>query len=478
MSNLFATMNNTAQALRTYDRALSVVQNNIQNAQTPGYARQRQSFVALPFQPAAGLLGGVKAGIVESGRDRYAEASVQNSLSSLGYYSFQAGSLAEIDQLLSLQNQNGIPEALGRMFQSFSAWSVNPNSTLARQTVIAAAGNAASAFRQTAASLDQKAQQTQLQARDFVAQINSLASAVSGYNAYVRAHAEPDASADANVHQALDALSELANFTTIAQPDGTISVLLGGQTALVVGENTYPISMDVSFGSGAPPALPDGMPPMRIRSADGTEITGAITGGTLGAALDLRNRIIPHFLGDGNQSGVLNQLAGGLAGRVNSLLQAGQASSGPPAIAGQALFGFDSSSPSTIAKSLHVEALDPSALAAISPGPPYQSNGTALALAALQNSHDPADQIDGMSFLDFYAHLAAGIGSETQRAQNNKADHELYAAQARSLRQEMSGVSLDEEAVQLMELQRSYEATARLVTVVDELTQTVLNMLR
>jgi len=75
------------------------------------------------------------------------------------------------------------------------------------------------------------------------------------------------------------------------------------------------------------------------------------------------------------------------------------------------LFTYDTSNATRVAATL---ALDPGItadqLAAIDPGPPYASNGTALKLAGLANPQDPADQIDNVSYVNFYGNLAAGVG--------------------------------------------------------------------
>ena len=51
-------------------------------------------------------------------------------------------------------------------------------------------------------------------------------------------------------------------------------------------------------------------------------------------------------------------------------------------------------------------------------------------------------------------------------------------SQARALREQSSGVSLDDEAVHVLEFQRSYQAAAKMMGVVDELTQTVIGLIR
>jgi len=120
----------------------------------------------------------------------------------------------------------------------------------------------------------------------------------------------------------------------------------------------------------------------------------------------------------------------------------------------------------------------PQMLAAIDPGPPYVSNGTALKLAAMAQAQDPADRINGFSFTEFYGDLAGRIGRELATARDNRDFRSQAVAQARNLRQQLSGVSLDEEAVRLVEFQRAYQANARLLTTLNELLDTTLGLMR
>ena len=84
MSNLLSTMASTAGALNAYDRVLAVTQNNVANASTPGYVKQSLVLQALPFDPAGGLCGGVRAGEMQNARDRYADQTVRRETSLLG----------------------------------------------------------------------------------------------------------------------------------------------------------------------------------------------------------------------------------------------------------------------------------------------------------------------------------------------------------------------------------------------------------
>jgi len=193
--------------------------------------------------------------------------------------------------------------------------------------------------------------------------------------------------------------------------------------------------------------------------------------------LDMRNRVLPSYLGDGTHAGDLNRMAQEFADRVNNLLLSGYISDGPP-VAGVPLFVYDTTSAANVAKSLTVDpTLTPDQLAAIDPGPPYLSNGIPLALSKLAAPTNPVDMIGGLSYSEFYGRMAAQVGSELQSAQDGEQVQQSLVAQAKSQRDQLSGVSLDEEAMILVEFQRAYQANSRFLTVLDELTEETINII-
>src|SRR5262249_51188221 len=120
----------------------------------------------------------------------------------------------------------------------------------------------------------------------------------------------------------------------------------------------------------------------------------------------------------------------------------------------------------------------PDQLAAISPGPPYVSNGVPLAISQLATPTTAADQIDGVSYTEFFGNMAASVGSQLQDAQNGEQVQQSLLAQAQDQRQQLSGVSLDEEATTVVQFQRAYQAASRLISVLDQLTLDTINILR
>src|SRR5712691_6454507 len=126
MSNLLSSLATAGSALDVYQRALDVVQNNITNSTTPGYAKQSLNLEARSFDIAGGLAGGVAAHGLSSARDEYAEEEVRRQLQLQGRYEMQAQGTASIESLFNVSGNSGVSADLNQLFQSFSAWSVSP----------------------------------------------------------------------------------------------------------------------------------------------------------------------------------------------------------------------------------------------------------------------------------------------------------------------------------------------------------------
>jgi flagellar hook-associated protein 1 FlgK len=477
--SLLASLTNSSNALRAFDRAIAVTQNNVSNASTPAWASQRLDLIAIPFDPVAGLTGGVIAGDVQSSRNEFSEAAVQRAQTSLGTSSQRSASLTAVQSALNLSGADGIPASLGALFQSFSAWSQDPLSQASRQAVMSRAQQVVDSFQTTVTSLQQVNQDTERQIGQSVEQINAYAQQLVGYNAELRNGDRGDAALDAKIHSTLENLSQIVNFTASVQVDGTVTVMIGGQASLVVGEHRYAFTAQIADPASLPPGSPGVPPSASILDSTGQDITSKISGGSVGALLDTHNRVLASLLGDARQPGDLNRLAQTLADHVNQLLMAGNVSDGPPPVPGTPLFSYDTSNATTTASTLALApGLTADQLAAIDPGPPYVSNGMAVNLAALANPKDAADEIDKISYVEFFGNLAAGVGRQLAAATDQQGIQQQVLTQVQSLRQHISGVSLDEQAASLVEFQRAYQANAQLFSILNSLTQTVVNMLQ
>jgi len=288
-----------------------------------------------------------------------------------------------------------------------------------------------------------------------------------------------DSGLNARMHAALDELATLADVNAAFQSDGTVSLMLNGETPLLLEDKQFKISSSLYQPQEPTPTNANGPANVRIQGSDGSDITSKTTGAQLGALLHLRNQILPSFIGDAYQPGDLNRMAKQLADRVNQLLTSGNITDGPPAQAGVPLFTYNTSDGTATAASLSVDpSVTPDQLAAISPGPPSVSNGVPLALSALASPVDDADKVNGLSFSQFYGQLAGRVGTALNDATNNQEVQQSLLSQAKELRQQYQGVSLDEEATILMQFQRAYQATSKFLSVLDQLTENAINILK
>lgn len=453
MGSIMASLLNSSDAMRMFQRGMEVVQNNVSNANTPGYAKQRLGLMADRFQPETGLTGGVSTfGNIDS-RDAFADRTVRRRLEQLSSEQQRAALLSQLEPVLQIQEGAGISGALTKLWSAFSGLTVSPNDPGLRQAALDQASRLAESFRYTSASLGQQSAETDRSIIDTVSQLNYLATRIAALNHEFRNdyRSQQDAGLNAQMANLLEQVSEIADTNVVRQADGSVTVYLGDQSLLVVGDHAYSLTTDTS---GTPAVVLD---------PQGMDVGPSLSGGKLYALLQFRNVDIPSYKGQ------LDRLAQSVADEVNTLLSAGLDQSGQPP--GVNLFTYDTTVGA--AATLAVNAMTPDQLALASVTAPG-GNGNALALSQL----DRARPLDGFTFQQFFGNIAAQAGRALSTANANVESNNQLVAQARTWRDEISRVDLNEEAAMMIEYQRSFEAAARMVTVLNEMTETLINIIR
>ena len=446
MVSLTSSLYSAGQSLEAFEQALDVSENNISNSSTPGYARQVASLQALPFDLATSEPGGVMVGPTQDTRNTYLETAVQQAQTSTNFYSQQASDLASLQSVFDLSSTSGVSGALNNLFQSFSQLSVDPNDEVTRQNVLSQATATAQAFNQAAQTISSTGTNINAEAQSSINQINQLAQQIASVNN----SDSGDAGTEAQLYNDLESLSQLVNFTTVQQSDGSLTVFLGGQTPIVIGDQSLAIQGDFST------------PQIAVTDSTGKDITSQITGGQLGALIQEQNTTLPGYTAQ------LNTLASTLADQVNQTLGAGVDENGASPI--EDLFAYNVSAGA--AASLSVNPLTPDELAAALPAAPG-GNGNALALAALANS----TVVNGYTFTTAFGNLGENIGDDISNAQSNQTTQQDLLTQAENLRSQASGVSLNQEAVTIEQFEQAYNAAARMLGIVDELTETLMGVI-
>ena len=471
MANYLSMLRSAATGLEVLQDSALASQNNVSNASTPGYAKQSATVIALPFDPDQGLVGGVRSGPRMSSRDQYAEQSVRQTQSSLSASQVTANQMSALEANFDLNDVTGIPARLNSLFTAFSSWSVAPLSASEKQNVISAAQNVATSFNQAATALQQTAQNSADQINTTLTSIDDIAERIRQHNYDIRNGDANNAGSDAKLHSDLEELSGYINFQALWQSDGTVTVLIGNQTALVTGDQKFGFTVTAD-PTVPPPALAGATPKLQIHDQSGFDVTSTMTGGQLGALLNVRNTVIPSFTGSVTDAGDLNRLAQGFADRVNQILTAGD----PNPATSVPLFTY--SNLGSAAHSLAVSAdMNSSVLSAADlTTTPSNVNGRALQLSALAHPGSATDEIDGLSFTSYFGRISSSVGRLSSEATQAVDSKQQVHAQAVAVRDKISGVSLDEEAVNLTSIQRAYQASSRVVAAVDEMIQLAVNL--
>jgi flagellar hook-associated protein 1 len=459
MPGLFDSLTMAARSLQTQQYAMNVAGQNISNVNTPGYTRRTVDFAAVP--PSFG--GGVEVQDVHRVRDSLLDARLLKQLPLGAYDSAVADQLSVIETSLGDAGAS-IDGKLDAFYDAFSDLSQNPASGISRRQVQVAAQDLATSFNEMADRLAASGRDADARIRATVDQVNKLSTQIAQLNAAIVGASTSDRTDGSSLtlqdqQEALvRQLSELADVRVINRPEGGVDVTLPNGRPLVVAANTY--TLDVTTAANGYANL----------SSGGVDVTSQLTGGTIGGLLHVRDTSIPSYMAS------LDQLAAQAAASVNGLHQAGFDLNGNP---GLALFTYATPPAGTsgAAKAIQVNSaiVSDNSLIAAAGVPQSGDNGTARAIAALREQR----VLNGTTTLsDGWGNLVYAIGGDSQAAAAARDTQQSITRQIDALRDQVSGVSLDEEALNLLKFQRAYEANAKYFTAVDSMLDTLMNAYR
>lgn len=444
-------MSISLKALLAQEAGLQTTSDNIANVNTEGYCRKR----VVLAEDTAFLDGGAATGSgvhvekIESLRNRVLELRLNDETQQQGALNGFVGAMSQIESLFS-DVDGGIGAQIDAFFNSITRLSADPSSVPQRQNVLIAAGNLADTFRTTAQNVIGLKQTSDAGIDQGVAEVNQLAGTIASLNAEVTRLEKLGGDASTFEDQRSQLIRNLSQQidVSVVQSDDGLTLTTGSGAPLVVGSKSYSLNT-VLDASGC-----------RSVFSGETDITSQITGGNIGGLLRARDQGIAPVLND------LNALAAGLATSLNEANRNGFDLDG---IAGGDIFA--ASTAQNAAVNFSVIMTDPRRLAASSDGT-VGDNANIAGFTAVRDSACVA----GQNPLDFYSGIVSGIGNEVAMAKADGSAADLVLRQLENQRGSVSGVSLDEEAANLVRFQRAFEASARVVSVVDEMIQTLLAM--
>ncbi|MBW6432985.1 flagellar hook-associated protein FlgK [Actinoplanes hulinensis] len=471
MGSTFGGINTALTSLYAQRRGLDVTGQNIANANTEGYSRQRVTMRSLNSNTVPGMYSmsaEAGAGVAVSSVDRLRSAGLdQRSYIEHGtsaYHTERAGSYGLIEEVFAEPSDTALQARLQDLWDGWNAVAMNPTQSAPKAALLEQATTAAASLNDAATSLNNQytTNRTGLDIR--TAEVNKTAAEIAKLNKEIvvatGAGLQPNELADQR-GQLMLKLSDMIGATAQTLPNGSMNVYVGN--AALVSEFT---SQTIEVAPGSATRLEDlATTGVNLRWADTGLPVNA--GGTMGAQMEL--------LGKGGTldeiAGRLDKVAAALAKTVNDLHSTGYSIDGTT---GQNLFiaggGVPAGTPITAAniavgitdtRKLAVSGGDPTGT------PPVLDGSIADSLSDLGASTSGADAE--------YQSMIGDLGVVAQSSMRRRDIQVSVTEQVDAARDAESGVNLDEEMTNLLTYQRGYEAASRVLTTIDSMLDQLIN---
>lgn len=467
MASIGTILGTARSAMYAHQIAVQVTSQNVANAETEGYSRQRVDITAGPTTLTRhGALGtGVVVREVARMRDVLLDEGYRREAAGAAGSETRRDLLSRIEGVFGEPSETGLASALDAFWSAWGDLASHPTSAPARGVVQQRGAHVAATLNRFAAQLDGMRESTVGGLRNSLAELNDLLRQVGELNRQVLSTEVGGASApdlrDAR-DRLVDRIAKLAPTRTIERADGSVAVYVENVTAV--------------DGSSAKRFTLEG-PPYAVKVAGGTDAYPRM-GGALGAMLEAVNVEIPDVRAK------LDELARALASEVNAVHLRGWTplETTPPAdwtnpdptLTGSRVPFFDPATTGAADLALSAQvASDPGWVTAGKTQDAPSDNWVALQLSGLRAA---PGMVAGESFADFYRGVVTGVALKVSSAEGTAEVHATLAAQADTRRASVSGVSTDEELILLIRHQQAYAAAAKLVSAADEMAQTILNL--
>ena len=471
-------------ALDADQAALSVVANNVANANTPGYTEETPDWQ----QNAPINVNGVSIGdgVSETGatsqRDRVLEERLEQQQQMASASGARLTALNSMQALFtpdsgsSSATAGDIGSDITSFFDSFSSLESDPTDNALREQVLSSASTLSGDISNAAAGLNTQRSSLDQEASGVASQVNSLTGAIAQLNQQIQA-TSPDADAgtlEDQRQQDLSQLSQLVGINQVTTEDNGISVTTtAGQLLISGGSNTQLTTGTVN-----------GVTDFFLGGADVT--SGLMSGGgQLGGYLTARDQDIPKVLS------ALDQLAYGISTSVNAQNNAGTDANGDTgaAIAGTktGAMTLDIFSPPPMyaanqasggtgvagsAAGMSVVMTNPSEVAAAGAGDGSGDNSNSVVMAGLAGKAIANDQTP----INYYSNFVSTLGSTVSEVQTENTAQNASVTQLQTENNALSSVNLNDEAAAMSTLESSYQAASQVFTMLNTIIASALNL--
>lgn len=468
MGKIHSMMDIGKRTMMNSQSALQTVAHNIANKTTEGYSRQRVDQVsAPPIQEGRLQLGmGARAAQVTRISNPFLDKQVANASGRASFLEAQSDSLSRVEQIFNEQQNKTLNQYISDFFNSFRELANNPESTTVRTIVKESAEALGGDFHRVDSQLGAVQKDIDFQLNSRVDDVNKWTSEIAFLNKnIVEAEIQGVHANDQRDRRELlvKKLTETIDIHVGEGENGMVNISTAGNALLVTGIDHIELKTFSNLEGRLEiyAKVNDSTPPFPI--------TNRIHGGIMGGLLQVRDRTVPDLRSH------MDQLAYSIATEVNRAHVHGFDRSGQP---GQNFFqqisGMGGAAQALKLNSAIVNDVNRIAAAAQPSAP--GDNAVATVISRLQYQqmlNDRQSTID-----DYYNAQVGRIGVMTNQSVRTKEAQDNIVSQLENLRESVSGVNLDEEAAKMIEFQKAFDASARLIRTADEMFDTVLSLKR
>jgi flagellar hook-associated protein 1 len=462
MSSSFFGFTIGMRALSVNQQALEITSHNIANINTPGFSKQEaviktsnpQSLASLTRSVNSGQIGtGVEIEQIRRMRDEYAERQLRSEMQNLGKWEYSVDILSQTGIIFSEPGENGLSSVLDNYWNAWKELEANPEDMAKRKILVDKAKMLTNFFQNIDTRLEQLQRDINSEINNKISEINNYTSQISELNKSIKdALVVGDVSNDLldRRDSLIDKLSKMINVTARDSDYGQVDIYVGSKT-LVRGEQTTLINAELDAG----------LKFYNINwNDDGTEVN--LQNGELYALKNFRDSYIPDIINK------MDDFVSTLITETNSLHNNG--------------FGLDGIATGN-------DFFTGTGIKDVGVNPDIEDNISLIAAASFlgqQGDNSNISKILGLrdaqllnggtiNFDNYYNSMIIQMGIDGQQSSRELENTELLIDKINARQDSISGVSMDEELVNLVKFQHAYNAAAKIITTMDELLDTIIN---
>lgn len=459
MGDITKILNTSKESILSHLSAMNVTGSNIANVDTPGYTRLRPMFSSTGTKATGDIQIGVEISSIERIYDKFLDSQIVKQKQIGGFTDAQYSYLQQIETIFNESSGTGINDAMNKFWNAWEDLSLNPSGQAERESLVAASQSLALMFQQKAEQVAELQGDINSAIPGTVDQVNFITSKIAMYNHDILYSLTGGASAGDLQDKRNNLLNELAGLTDffyVEDAEGSFNIFLADGRPLVEGDNSWRLGTQINPANSSFYDL--------IYEQDGSNINSLITGGKLAGYLEMRDAKLEGYLAD------FNSLAVGIADAVNARHRLGYDTYGNT---GGDFFEFAGS----VRDAAHIQV---SSLV-------VSNSGLIAASGSINNDGQNATKIGALkdallmdgnlsSFNTFYSSFVGRIGQDVNNSASTNDRQSAVLTQLEEQRESISGVSLDEELMNLMKFQMGYNAAGKLAATAEELMDTLMNM--